>query len=60
MPAAALNFIQPPDFPIVGYGLSTTGWLDPTEFLTQMLTQFPQAPFGGVQRQPIVPANQRR
>ena len=59
LPAAALNFIQPPDFAVTGYGLSTDGWLDPTEFLTQMLTQFPQAPFGGAQRQPIVPANQR-
>ncbi len=51
MPASALNYIQPNDFAITGYGLSTEGWLNPTEFLSQMLTQFPQAPFGGGRQQ---------
>ncbi len=50
MAAAALNYIQPNDFAITGYGLSTDGWLNPTEFLSQMLTRYPQAPFGGVRQ----------
>ncbi|HTU25040.1 MAG TPA: M23 family metallopeptidase [Pirellulales bacterium] len=34
--AAALYCVQRPDFRIVGYGLTTEGWRDPTEFLHQM------------------------
>lgn len=51
MPTAVLNYLQSPEFPIVGYGLSTDGWLDPTEFLKQALSQYPKAPFGGGQQQ---------
>jgi hypothetical protein len=46
MPAAALNYIERPDFPITGYALSAKGWRDPSEFLMQMLDKFPRAPFG--------------
>jgi hypothetical protein len=60
MPAAALNYIQPRDFAITGYALSTDGWLDPTEFLTSMLNQFPQAPFGGEQHRPTTMAKNPR
>jgi hypothetical protein len=31
--SAILSQIQSPEFSIVGYGLSTDGWLDPTTFL---------------------------
>jgi murein DD-endopeptidase MepM/ murein hydrolase activator NlpD len=36
--ANILWHIQPPDFAIVGYGLSTEGWLDPVAFLRDPLT----------------------
>jgi murein DD-endopeptidase MepM/ murein hydrolase activator NlpD len=59
MPAAALNYIQPNDFAITGYGLSTDGWLNPSEFLSQMLARYPQAPFGGVRQQAKTPNSNR-
>jgi hypothetical protein len=31
--ADILNYLQPPEFAIVGYGLSTDGWRDPVAFL---------------------------
>ena len=36
LPAAVLHLNFRADFAIVGYGLSTKGWLDPTEFLVKM------------------------
>jgi murein DD-endopeptidase MepM/ murein hydrolase activator NlpD len=33
--ADILWYIQPPEFAIVGYGLSTEGWRDPVEFLRE-------------------------
>ena len=44
--AGALNYVRRADFPISGYGLSTDGWRDPTEFLMEMLNTFPRANFG--------------
>jgi hypothetical protein len=32
-----LQYLQPLDFQIVGYGLSTDGWLDPVQFLQNPL-----------------------
>jgi murein DD-endopeptidase MepM/ murein hydrolase activator NlpD len=46
LPNAALNFAQRPDFAIVGYGLDTKGWRNPTEFLLEMRADTAPAPFG--------------
>jgi murein DD-endopeptidase MepM/ murein hydrolase activator NlpD len=46
LPAAALNHLQPSSFAIVGYALSTDGWLDPTQFLGDTLNKYPRASFG--------------
>ncbi|HEY4312949.1 MAG TPA: M23 family metallopeptidase [Pirellulales bacterium] len=35
LPATVLHRIQNPNFAIIGYGLSTKGWRDPTEFLRE-------------------------
>jgi len=51
IPLSALNNIQRPDFAIVGYGLSTKGFRDPTEFLLQSLDKFPRAAFEEVPTQ---------
>jgi murein DD-endopeptidase MepM/ murein hydrolase activator NlpD len=42
----ALHYVQRPDFAIVGYGLNTKGWRDPTEFLMEMRADTQPAPFG--------------
>jgi murein DD-endopeptidase MepM/ murein hydrolase activator NlpD len=60
LPAAALNYIPRPDFPITGYALSTKGWLDPTEFLRKALDHFPRANFGGTPKPQTANAIKRR
>jgi murein DD-endopeptidase MepM/ murein hydrolase activator NlpD len=46
LPNAALHYVQRPDFAIVGYGLTTKGWRDPTKFLMEMRADTQPAPFG--------------
>jgi hypothetical protein len=46
LPNAALHFVQRPDFAIVGYGLNTNGWRNPTELLMEMRADTQPAPFG--------------
>jgi murein DD-endopeptidase MepM/ murein hydrolase activator NlpD len=46
LPNAALQHVQRPDFAIVGYGLNTNGWRNPTEFLMEMRADTQPAPFG--------------
>jgi murein DD-endopeptidase MepM/ murein hydrolase activator NlpD len=46
LPAGALNVFEPREFSIVGYGLTTDGFLDPTLFLQQMRADSLPAPFG--------------
>src|SRR5262249_49832564 len=48
LPAGLLLHFPRPDFPIVGYGLTTDGFCDPTEFLRLMLADIAPAPFGPV------------
>jgi hypothetical protein len=36
LPADILDLVRRPDFQIIGHGLSTMGWRDPTEFLRTM------------------------
>jgi hypothetical protein len=38
-----LQHFQPLDFQIVGYGLSTEGWLDPFQFLQNPLEMTPNS-----------------
>lgn len=46
LPNVALHYVQRPDFAIVGYGLNTNGWRNPTEFLMEMRADTQPAPFG--------------
>jgi murein DD-endopeptidase MepM/ murein hydrolase activator NlpD len=46
LPNAALHYVQRPGFAIVGYGLNTNGWRNPTEFLMEMRADTQPAPFG--------------
>jgi murein DD-endopeptidase MepM/ murein hydrolase activator NlpD len=46
LPTSALKALRQRDFPIVGYGLTTRGWLDPTVFLKKALANSETAPFG--------------
>ena len=48
--AGVLNFLPARRFAITGYGLSTDGWRDPTEFLRQMVADVSPARFGAVPR----------
>jgi len=48
LPAAVLYCNLRPDFAIVGYGLSTKGWLDPTELLVKMRADSAPAPYGAM------------
>jgi len=48
MPAGILHYMTPPDFPIVGYDLSTDGWRDPTELLRLMSADVAPAPHGPI------------
>ena len=43
--AAFLYYVPAPDFLIVGYGLSTDGWLDPIDFLRAHGAEANPAPF---------------
>ena len=43
--AAFLYYVPAPDFLIVGYGLSTDGWLDPIDFLKAARCRGDPAPF---------------
>jgi murein DD-endopeptidase MepM/ murein hydrolase activator NlpD len=45
VPWDILGVIQPPEFPIVGYGLSTEGWHDPIGFLRERGAELAPAPF---------------
>jgi murein DD-endopeptidase MepM/ murein hydrolase activator NlpD len=60
LPLAALNYMQRPEFSITGYGLSTKGWRDPTEFLLQSLDKLPRAAFGDIPSPKRVVADKRR
>jgi murein DD-endopeptidase MepM/ murein hydrolase activator NlpD len=44
LPATVLQGWQSPEFAIVGYGLSTKGWRDPTEFLREKNAGQPPMP----------------
>ena len=44
LPTAVLQKVQSPRFAIVGYGLSTKGWRDPTEFLREKNAGQPPVP----------------
>jgi murein DD-endopeptidase MepM/ murein hydrolase activator NlpD len=44
--AAFLSYVPSPEFMIVGYGLSTDGWLDPIAFLKAHGADVNPAPFG--------------
>ncbi len=48
--AAFLTYVPLPDFMIVGYGLSTDGWLDPIAFLKVHGADVHPAPFEMVKR----------
>lgn len=47
-PTAFAVSLPSPDFPISGYGLSTDGWLDPTEFLRAHGADVTPAPYQAV------------
>ena len=47
---AILARLQPADFQIIGYGLSTEGWLDPIAFLREHGAEAAPAPFETVQQ----------
>jgi murein DD-endopeptidase MepM/ murein hydrolase activator NlpD len=47
---AFLQYVPSPDFLIVGYGLSTDGWLDPVAFLKAHGADINPAPFGPAPR----------
>jgi hypothetical protein len=42
---AFLSYVPSPDFLIVGYGLSTDGWMDPIAFLKTHGAEVNPAPF---------------
>jgi murein DD-endopeptidase MepM/ murein hydrolase activator NlpD len=46
LPSTVLNFLPRADFPIVGYGLTTDGFREPTEFLREMRADTQPAAFG--------------
>jgi murein DD-endopeptidase MepM/ murein hydrolase activator NlpD len=46
LPTSTLKEFRQHDFAIVGYGLTTRGWLDPTAFLKKALSDAKQIPFG--------------
>jgi murein DD-endopeptidase MepM/ murein hydrolase activator NlpD len=48
--AAFLSYVPSPEFMIVGYGLSTDGWLDPIAFLKSHGADTNPAPFGPSKR----------
>jgi murein DD-endopeptidase MepM/ murein hydrolase activator NlpD len=48
--AAFLSYVPSPDFMIVGYGLSTDGWMDPIAFLKAHGADVNPAPFGPAKR----------
>jgi murein DD-endopeptidase MepM/ murein hydrolase activator NlpD len=48
--AAILLRVPSPEFPIVGYGLSTDGWLDPVAFLRSQGADSNPAPFEAADR----------
>jgi murein DD-endopeptidase MepM/ murein hydrolase activator NlpD len=48
--AAFLSYVPSPEFMIVGYGLSTDGWLDPIAFLKAHGADTNPAPFGPAKR----------
>jgi murein DD-endopeptidase MepM/ murein hydrolase activator NlpD len=48
--AAFLYYVPSPEFQIVGYGLSTDGWLDPIDFLRQHGAEANPADFRRAQR----------
>jgi murein DD-endopeptidase MepM/ murein hydrolase activator NlpD len=48
--AAFLSYVPSPEFAIVGYGLSTDGWLDPIAFLKAHGADINPAPFGPAKR----------
>ncbi len=45
VPARVLWTLQRPDFPLVGYSLSTEGWKDPVAFLKEHRAHSLPAPF---------------
>ncbi len=45
LPAGVLNHLSRPEFAIVGYGLSTEGFLDPTDFLRLVAADVRPAPY---------------
>ena len=47
---AIFSIIQPPEFAIVGYGLTTDGWQDPIAFLREHAADVSPAPFEVVKR----------
>jgi murein DD-endopeptidase MepM/ murein hydrolase activator NlpD len=53
LPAKLLNFLQPRDFPIVGYGLTTDGFHDPTGFLREVRADTQPAGFQKFPRQNV-------
>jgi murein DD-endopeptidase MepM/ murein hydrolase activator NlpD len=52
---AFLYYVPAPDFVIVGYGLSTDGWLDPIDFLRQHGGEANPAPFSRAPKQQTQP-----
>ena len=50
-PVGLLYFLPSPDFAIVGYDLSTNGWLDPVAFLRSRGADIMPAPFEVAQKQ---------
>jgi murein DD-endopeptidase MepM/ murein hydrolase activator NlpD len=46
LPSAVLSVLPRPDFPILGYGLTTDGFREPTEFLREMRADSQPAAFG--------------
>ena len=50
VPAALLAYLPSPEFAVVGYGLSTEGWLDPVAFLKTRGADANPAPFEGARR----------
>jgi murein DD-endopeptidase MepM/ murein hydrolase activator NlpD len=53
LPAKLLNYLQPKDFPIAGYGLTTEGFHDPTGFLREVRADTQPAGFQKFPRQAV-------
>jgi murein DD-endopeptidase MepM/ murein hydrolase activator NlpD len=53
LPAKLLNYLQPRDFPIAGYGLTTVGFHDPTGFLREVRADTQPASFQKFPRQNV-------